>query len=152
MKLSRESEYGLEGLIFLAKQPPGTVMLVSDIAAKQGFPKSFLAKIFQKLAQHGIVRSFRGAIRGYALARPQKEISLKEVVGAIEGSDIFDRCIFWSDRCADKNPCFLHGQWEEINHQLIENLMEQTTLEDLVERKLQPGKIRPFLAARGRKR
>ena len=48
MKLSRESEYGIQGLIHLAQQPPGTVMQLATIAEAQGLPQSFLAKIFQK--------------------------------------------------------------------------------------------------------
>ena len=130
MRLSRESEYGLEGLIFLAKQPPGTVMPLSEIAQTQGLPQYFLAKIFQKLVQHGIVRSYRGRQRGYALARPPQEIRLKEVLEAIEGPDLFDRCIFWSDQCADINPCLLHDRWKKLKPRLVK-MMERTTLKDL---------------------
>lgn len=131
MKLSRESEYGLEGLSVLAKQPPGTVMPLNEIATAQGLPQYFLAKIFQKLVQHGIVRSYRGKQRGYALARPPQEIHLKEVLEAIEGPDLFDRCIFWGSHCADLNPCLLHERWKELKPRFIA-MMEQTTLEDLV--------------------
>ncbi|MBI3990328.1 MAG: Rrf2 family transcriptional regulator [candidate division NC10 bacterium] len=131
MKLSRESEYGLEGLLFLAKQPPGTVMLLGDIAKAQGLPQSFLAKIFQKFVQHGLVRSFRGRRRGYAMAKPPTAIPLKEVLEAVEGPDLFDRCIFWNNRCADTDPCRLHDRWKQIKPQLM-RMMERTTLEDLV--------------------
>lgn len=118
-------------MIFLAKQPPGTVMPLSEIAQAQGLPQSFLAKIFQKLVQHGIVRSYRGRQRGYALARPPKEIHLKEVLGAIEGPDLFDRCIFWSSRCADQNPCLLHDRWKKLKPRFMA-MVEQTTLRDLL--------------------
>src|SRR3990170_8212936 len=59
MKLSRESEYGIQGLIHLAQQPSGTVMQLAAIAEAQGLPQSFLAKIFQKFSQYGLGRSFR---------------------------------------------------------------------------------------------
>lgn len=131
MKLSRESEYGLEGLLFLARQPQGTVILLADIAKAQELPQSFLAKIFQKFVQHGLVRSYRGRQRGYALAKPPAAIPLKEIMEAIEGPDLFDRCIFWSDRCADSNPCRLHDRWKQIKPQLIK-AMEETTVEDLI--------------------
>lgn len=131
MKLSKESEYGLEGLVFLAKQPPGTVMLLADIAKAQGLPQSFLAKIFQKFVQHGLVRSFRGRQRGYTLAKPPAEIPLKEVLEAIEGPDLFDRCIFWNNRCANANPCLLHDRWRQIKPQFMEAI-EQTTVLDLI--------------------
>lgn len=115
----------------MARQPPGTVMPLSDIAAAQGLPQSFLAKIFQKFVQHGIVRSYRGRQRGYALAKPPKEIRLKKVLEAVEGPDLFDRCIFWSNRCADQNPCLLHERWKQIKPQLM-RMMERTTLRDLL--------------------
>ena len=132
MKLGREIAYGIVGLLALAAKPSGTVMLLRDIAGVGRVPRSFLAKIFQKLARHGIVRSLRGAVRGYVLARPLKEIKLKEIVLAIEGPDLFERCIFWSDRCADSNPCPLHEQWKQIKEKTFGKLMDKTTLADLM--------------------
>jgi len=134
MKLGRESAYAIEGLLVLAKKPLGTAMLLRDIAASRGVPKSFLAKIFQKLTRSGIVSSSRGAIRGYALARRPKEIKVKEIFVAIEGPDLFDRCFFWSDRCADSNPFPMHFRWKQVKQQVIGKLMERTTLADLAKR------------------
>ena len=132
MKLGREIAYGIIGLLALAAKPSGSAMLLRDIAGAGRVPQSFLAKIFQKLARHGIVRSLRGAVRGYVLARPLKEIKLKEIVLAIEGPDLFERCIFWSDRCADSNPCPLHEQWKQIKQKSFGKLMDETTLADLM--------------------
>lgn len=146
MKLGRESAYGIGGLLALALKPPGTAVLLTDIAATGGIPQSFLAKIFQKLARHGIVRSLRGAVRGYALPRSPKEIKLKEILLAIEGPDLFERCIFWSDRCADSNPCPLHEQWKQIKQKSFRKLMEETTLADLMKKNAgSRGVKRPFL-------
>ncbi len=131
MRLSRGSEYGLEGLLFLARQPPGTVKLINEIAEAQGLPQSFLAKIFQKLVQHGLVTSFRGRQRGYALAKPPVGIALRDVLEAIEGPDLFDRCIFWSDRCSDAHCCRLHHVWKEAKLGLMRT-MGETTLNDLI--------------------
>ena len=133
MKLSRESEYGIQGLIHLAQQPAGTVMQLAAIADAQALPQSFLAKIFQKFTQYGLVRSFRGATRGYTLGRPADEITLKEVLEAVEGPGFFERCIFWSNRCAEENPCVLHEGWKQIKPTLTA-MMEETTVQDLVRR------------------
>ena len=92
---------------------------------------AFLAKVFQKLTRHNLVRSHRGAIRGYALARPAETIRLREILEAIEGPDLFERCIFWSGRCGDQNPCRLHQRWAKIRPQL-EAVMEETTLAQVV--------------------
>lgn len=131
MKLGRESLYALEGLFALTAKPLGTVMLLRDIAKARGVPQTFLAKIFQKLNRAGIVASSRGAVRGYALVRRPKDIKLKEILLAVEGADLFDRCIFWSDRCADSDPCPIHFRWKKLREQVIEDLMERTTLAEL---------------------
>ena len=106
-------------------------MLLRDIAGSRDVPRSFLAKIFQKLARSGIVVSSRGAVRGYALARRKSEINVKEIFIAIEGPEVFNHCILGSDRCADTNPCALHSRWKHARQQIVDELMERTTLADL---------------------
>jgi Rrf2 family protein len=140
MKLGRESAYAIEGLLDLAARPPGKATLLRDIAASRGVPRSFLAKIFQRLTRSGIVVSSRGAIRGYALARPPKEIKLKDILVAIEGPDLFNRCVLWHDRCADDNPCPLHERWKRVERQVVEELMERTTLAKLTKHKARRSK------------
>ena len=133
MKLSRESEYGIKALVFLAKQEAEMVLMLSAIAQAEELPQGFLAKIFQKLTKHGLLLSYRGKQRGYALGKPPEQILLKEIVEAIEGPDIFDRCIFWSDKCVDSNPCLLHDWFKDIKPTLDE-MVNQTTLADMVEK------------------
>lgn len=70
----------------------------------------------------GLVQSFRGRRRGYCLAREPSEIPLRELLEAIEGPDLFQRCAFWGNRCEDSNPCLLHAGWREIKPQLTEFL------------------------------
>lgn len=130
MKLGRESEYAIQGLLALAKKRFGVTMLLRDIAALGNVPESFLSKIFQKLTRAGVLQSSRGAVRGYALARHPRDIKVKDVVLAIEGADLFERCIFWNERCADTDPCPMHARWKPVRQQMVD-LMEQTTLADL---------------------
>src|SRR3990172_955779 len=114
MHLSRESEYGLKAMIYLAQQPPATVLTL------------------HKLARHGVLQSFRGRQRGYCLARDASQIHLREVLEAIEGADLTERCIFWGRRCGDRNPCLLHTGWREIKPYLTE-FLETTTLASLAQ-------------------
>jgi Rrf2 family iron-sulfur cluster assembly transcriptional regulator len=130
MKLGKESRYAIEGLVVLAKTPFGTTMQLRDIAEAGGVPQNFLAKIFQKLKRANIVASSRGAVRGYALARRSKAINVKDILLAVEGCDTFDRCIFWSDRCAEAAPCPMHIHWKRVR-QTIAALMKRTTVADL---------------------
>lgn len=137
MKLGKESRYAIEGLVVLARKPFGTTIQLAEIAHAADVPASFLAKIFQKLQRANIVASSRGAVRGYALAHKSNAIKVKDVFLAVEGADLFDRCLFWTDRCADLSPCPMHFQWKRARRN-ITGLMEQTTLADLARKK--PGK------------
>lgn len=134
MKLGKESRYAIEGLMVLAKNRIGTPIQLRDIAKAAGAPPSFLAKIFQKLNRANVVISSRGAIRGYALARRPDAIKMAEIFAAVEGGDVFDRCIFWSERCADLSPCPIHFEWKRARL-TIAGLMQRTTLADLARKK-----------------
>jgi Rrf2 family transcriptional regulator, iron-sulfur cluster assembly transcription factor len=131
--LSRESQYGLEGLVVLARQPRGKVMLLSQIAKAGHLPAGFLARTLQKLRRHNVVSSYRGAVRGYALARPANEITLREIFEAIEGPNVFQRCIFSRHPADDGDPCRLHEEWAPIVGQLHQT-MAKTTLAHVVSR------------------
>ena len=141
MRLRRESEYGLNGLVTLAQEGVGKVMSLDEIAARHRLPKSFLAKIFVKFVHHGLVRSFRGSVRGYALARSPRQITLREILESIEGPDLFEQCIFWSNRCSDHNPCPLHTGWSVVRPRLIE-IAEQTTLASLARDQVEQTPVR----------
>ncbi len=133
MILSRESQYGLEGLIVLARQPRGKVMLLRQIAQAGRLPAGFLARTLQKLRRHNLVSSHRGAVRGYALARPADDVRLREIFEAIEGPTVFRRCIFSPRHAGDPLPCRLHDEWAEISAAL-RAVMEETTLAQVAAR------------------
>lgn len=143
MKFTRESEYGLNALVFLARQPAGCVLPLSEIARAAGLPENFLAKTFQKFAHHGVVRSFRGARRGYSLAHEPHTLRLRDLIEAVEGPRVFERCIFWSNHCNGDNPCPLHDGWSRLKPELVA-FLEHTTLGDLVARRegTGPGSVR----------
>jgi|SRR5579872_1435793 len=138
MKLSRESYYGLSALAYMATCPPGTILQADELAESADLPKTFLAKILYKLARHAILRSYRGKERGYELARAPKDLTVKEVVEVLDGLDIFERCVFWSNECSDDAPCPLHETWATVRP-VIATLMEQITLAHVASGKHIPG-------------
>jgi Rrf2 family transcriptional regulator, iron-sulfur cluster assembly transcription factor len=129
-----ESEYALDGLLVLARQPEGSVMLLKRVAQVASIPATFLARIFQKLKRHNLVTSSRGAVRGYALARPACEISLREIFEAIEGPGVFQRCLFSSRRAVEPCGCLLHKEWAPIAATL-RAVMNETTLAQVASRR-----------------
>lgn len=113
MQLTRQSEYALRGLSVLAAAPPGEVTALSSIAEAESLPAAFLAKIFQKLARHGLLVAARGPGSGYALARPPESITLREILACVEGPELFEHCLLWSGH-GDDNPCPLHDHMVPI--------------------------------------
>lgn len=130
MQLTKGTEYGTRGVIHLAKLPPNAVALVGEIAAAEDLPESYLAKIFQYLAKGGIVRSHRGAKGGFSLARSADQITLREVVEAIEGPIALYHCLQPYEACDRAPGCAIYAVIARAQAQLITTL-EATTLLDL---------------------
>ncbi len=131
MHLTRESEYALRGLAFLASCPPGAVVSLRDIAAGQDLPTTFLAKIFQKLTRHGFVTAQRGRGRGYFLSVPAHSITLRQILEAIEGPRLHHQCLLWPGDCRDEQPCPLHHRLRKFVPEL-QWILDHITLEEYV--------------------
>jgi len=99
MQITRAGEYGVLGLIALAKRAPGSVVMINQVSREEDIPKSFLAKIFQCLARSGLVHSVRGTGGGFSLARKPEEISVLEIIEAIEGPIALQRCLEMKPDC-----------------------------------------------------
>ena len=92
MKLGEGVEWGVHCVTFLALLPPDRTMPSAKLAEFHDVPPAYLAKALQALARHGIVESVAGRGGGYRLARPATDISLLDVVEALEGDDRTFRC------------------------------------------------------------
>jgi Rrf2 family transcriptional regulator, iron-sulfur cluster assembly transcription factor len=132
VRLTRGADYGARGMVRLAKMAPSAVVLVSDIAAAEGLPESYLAKIFQDLTKGGIVRSHRGAKGGFSLARPAEQITLRQIIEAIEGPIALNRCLAPWEGCECMGTCSMYPVLARAQEQLL-NMLDDTTLRDLVD-------------------
>src|SRR5574341_278662 len=122
MKLARGGEYGIRGVLYLAQQDNGKLNMLSAIAKAQDVPPRFLAKIFQALAKAGIVKSHRGAKGGFSLARPPAEITMKDVIEAIEGPIFLNVCLVGPGECTREKICSMHAVWEEAQEKMMDVL------------------------------
>lgn len=134
MELTRKGEYAIRGIIYLAKQPVGKVILVSEVAEATGVSQTFLAKIFQSFAKLGLVNSFRGTGGGFLLGRPAAKITLRQVVEAVEGPIMPNRCLFEDGSCSREAECTVHPIWRKIQKD-VSSILDSVTLEELAKEK-----------------
>ena len=132
------------GLLHLARQPGGLPVMIDAVSRDENIPKSFLAKIFQDLAKGGLLRSQRGAGGGFSLARPAHEISVLEIIEAIDGKIALQRCLTELPDCERIEGCALCGLFEQAQDRLKE-VFSSTSLADLAVRHTTSlgGRLRP---------
>lgn len=111
MQLTREGDYGIRSVLFLSRQPYKKIIFVSEIAEEYKIPRSFLAKILQKLVKAKIVRSYRGVKGGFSLAKPSRDISVLDVLEAIEGKLALNLCLAERKTCEFSRRCPIHHVW-----------------------------------------
>jgi Rrf2 family protein len=104
--------------------------MADEIASERGIPKSFLAKILQRLVKAKIVRSFRGVRGGFRLARKPETISLLDVIRAIEGDLAINRCALRRERARCGRGCDLHPAWTALRRD-IEDLLRSYSVAHL---------------------
>ncbi len=143
--------YAIRALTWMALRKPEGYMLLNDICEQAALPRHFLAKIFQDLVRRGLLVSAKGRGGGFALARPADQITLYEVVEAIDGVGALSQCVVGMARCDDRQPCPQHDDWKAIRSQ-IHDFLQETTLERIagtLDKKMQLIKVRTPAEAPG---
>ncbi len=133
MKFTTKSEYGIVCLTYLMQKPFGQPVTTTEIVAGEGFSKTFTEKILQKLRGAGVVASFQGNQGGYVLARPANEITLRQILEALEGQTFK---VFCDNRvrteivCNHYRLCGLKPVWQKTR-ELLEGYFDSVTLETI---------------------
>lgn len=132
MKLSTKGRYGLRALIDLALYSENEAVSIQSIAKRQNISDSYLEQLMRKLRSAGLIVSVRGAQGGYKLARPAKEISVGDVLRALEGSLEAVTCGGEDHSCQGADLCVTRYVWERINSS-IRDTVDSIMLSQLVE-------------------
>jgi Rrf2 family protein len=130
MQLTREGDYGIRSVLYLARQPYKKVSFVTEISEEYKIPRSFLAKILQKLVKAKIVRSYRGVKGGFSLARQAKEISVLDVLEAIEGKLTMNVCLADRKKCDFSRHCPIHSVWANVQMK-VTDVLKKSNFDDL---------------------
>lgn len=141
MKLSTKGRYGLRALIDLAQYSKDTPVSIMSISARQDISERYLEQLMSMLKKAGLVKSVRGAAGGYILARDVKDISVGDILRALEGSlEPVDCAGLEPDgECRSADTCVTKYVWKRINES-INRTVDEIRLDQLVEesRRLNP--------------
>jgi FeS assembly SUF system regulator len=130
IRLSRLSDYGIVLMAFLAEQPPESQHNARDIAHGTQLPLPVVSKILKALAREGLLHSQRGPRGGYALARRPEQISVAEMITALEGPIGLTECTMHPGVCAQESRCHVRKPWQHINH-IVRSALAGVTLAQL---------------------
>lgn len=129
-RVSRLTDYATVVMTCIAAHP-GDVLSTAQIAEETHLELPTVSKLLKSLGHAGLVDSFRGVNGGYRLARPADEISLAEIVEAMEGPLGMTECSLSDGHCERESQCGVRGSWQRINH-VLDNALRTMSLADML--------------------
>jgi Rrf2 family protein len=122
MQITRQADYAVRAVLYLARLGQEDRAATSQVAQEQHIPPSFLAKIISQLSIAGLLHTSRGARGGVMLAREPKDITLLEVIEAIDGPIMLNECVGETGTCTFDEECPLRPVWCEAQNELVTRL------------------------------
>jgi Rrf2 family iron-sulfur cluster assembly transcriptional regulator len=132
MRLSTKGRYAVTAMLDLALNGSDGPVTLADISENQGISLSYLEQLFASLRSKSLVRGVRGPGGGYYLGRASDEISIADIICAVDEWVEFTRCS-GKQNCHDGQRCLTHNLWDDLSQQIFVFLSD-ITLADLVER------------------
>ncbi len=133
MQITRQADYAVRAVLYLARLGNTERAATSTVAEEQRIPPSFLAKIISQLSIAGLLHTSRGARGGVTLARDPKDITLLEVIEAIDGPIQLNECVSDDAECSFEGDCPLRSVWCDAQEMLVKRL-KGTNFHQLLEK------------------
>jgi Rrf2 family protein len=130
-QISRRTDYAVRIMLELGEHGDDNRVSAKLVARRTGVPKSFLYKISADLVKAGLARTFAGASGGMSLAKPAHDITMRDIVEAMEGPICLNMCLIRPGECPRDQVCPAHGFWGELQSSVLAQ-MEAATLDQLV--------------------
>ena len=140
LKLVRADDYAVRAMIHLACLPEGSTALRSEVAEAQKIPGSFMAKILRRLVRARLLHSSRGVKGGFCLAKPASEISMLDILEAIEGPLSMARCVPDARGCEWSSGCPAAAVWSRVQF-AVTDILRNADLEALVSARRCNGRV-----------
>lgn len=132
MRLSTKGRYAVTAMMDLAIHDKIGPVTLAEISQCQGISLSYLEQLFAKLRKDSLVEGVRGPGGGYRLARPSDQISIAQIILAVDEKMDITRCRGQED-CQDGERCLTHELWNELSQQL-HDFLDGITLADFADR------------------
>jgi Rrf2 family protein len=139
MRLSTRGLYGTRALLDIALHYNGAPIPLREVARRQEISIQYLEQLVSLLVKAGMLASVRGAAGGVRLAKSPEEIKLSQVIGILEGSIAPAKCVDDPKACSRSDFCVTRDVWAQMKEATAQ-VLESTTLQDLVERQKEKGK------------
>ena len=131
MILSTKGRYGVRAVFEVAINQQDGPVSIKTIAANQNLSELYLEQLFSKLKSNGIIKSVRGYKGGYLLNRQPDEITIGNILRALEGPLAPAECVMADWECENSESCIMHGVWQKI-YDGINGVVDSMTIQDLV--------------------
>jgi Rrf2 family iron-sulfur cluster assembly transcriptional regulator len=132
MRLSTKGRYAVTAMLDLALHSGSGPVTLADVSVNQGISLSYLEQLFAALRGKNLVRGVRGPGGGYYLGRPADEISVANIICAVDEWVEFTRC-GGRENCRDGQRCLTHHLWDQLSDEIF-RFLSDITLQDLVDR------------------
>jgi len=118
MKLTTKGRYAVTAVLDLAFHEGNGPVSLAEISERQGISLSYLEQLFSRLRKNNVVASTRGPGGGYSLARPDNEISMAEIIRAVDESYDATSCGGEGTCSGDQYQCLTHDLWQELSEEI----------------------------------
>ncbi len=130
MRLTTKGRFAVTAMLDLAMQRADKPVTLAGISDRQAISLSYLEQLFSRLRRNGLVKSVRGPGGGYRLAKNQAEISVSQIISAVDELIDATQCA-GKENCRDEQRCMTHDLWSSLNDKILEYL-SGVSLADLV--------------------
>ncbi len=134
MNLSNTAQYAIRAISYMALKKH-ELYSASELVKELKISDKYLKRILTTLSNNDIIKSIQGRYGGFALHKNLNEISLLDIVRAVDNVEKYTGCVLGFEECSDKNPCALHSKWVPLRNKLLE-FLENTTMDEVIKNPL----------------
>jgi Rrf2 family iron-sulfur cluster assembly transcriptional regulator len=132
MRLTTKGRFAVTAMIDLALRQQNGPVTLAGISQRQKISLSYLEQLFGRLRRHALVQSTRGPGGGYTLARPMADVSVADIIYAVDEPLDATQC-GGKENCDNDQRCMTHDLWASLNRVMVDYL-DSVNLQDLVEK------------------